>query len=367
MDLINKQLSQKEIINKKQITKIREFINVQYQASTPKEKATILAKMIYDIIDDTLPNVSTESKKSVRQALMKRKLSTNSLTINANDVFECMIEFATQEELEEELFVWVKKEVELDANMVEEYIVNLLHRDQTAESELAVSSDTYASEIVNQSAIQVDEASLQLPKKQQRSYMPYLLGAISIFLFCLIYLPSILSKDSNMIENTGDHEINETVESPATGVKVRMPNELPSYLQYQSINEGKLQAWLEARDSMLADEPYFSTILEVAGEFNIHPLLLFAVTGQEQGFVPSSHQQADEIANNPFNVFHSWEEFNTTILESSQIAARTIVNLSKDRPEDVDPIQWINRKYAEDPNWWKGVSTIFRQLESAVQ
>ena len=73
------------------------------------------------------------------------------------------------------------------------------------------------------------------------------------------------------------------------------------------------------------------------------------------------------MANNPFNVYHSWEDFSTNISESSQITARTIVNLSKDRPEEVDPIHWINRKYAEDGNWWQGVSSIFNQLEGVVQ
>ncbi|MDY7220810.1 hypothetical protein [Halalkalibacterium halodurans] len=365
MTLIHEQLSQKEMINKKQVATIREAINVRYQDSTPKEKARMVAKMIHELIEDALPNVSIESKRSVRKALINRKLSVNSLTISANDIFECVIEFATQEEVEQELVSWVKKEVQLDEDLVEEYMITLLTRTKKGESELAVSSDRFSHEMATEPAIQVDEASQWMPKKKQRSNRLYLVGTISILLLCLIGLPSILS--DNVMENTSDYEVDKIVKSTVYETKVRMVNGLPTNLQYQPIDDVKLRGWLEERDSLLAEEPYFSTILEVADEFNIHPLLLFAITGQEQGFVPSSHTHADEMANNPFNVFHSWEDFNSTILESSQIAARTIVNLSKDRPEDVDPIQWINRKYAEDPNWWKGVSAIFNQLESAVQ
>jgi len=117
----------------------------------------------------------------------------------------------------------------------------------------------------------------------------------------------------------------------------------------------------------LADEPYFTTIISVADEYNLHPFLLFAITGQEQGFVPRTHKKAEKIANNPFNVFHSWEEYNTTISESSIIAAKTIINLSQERPEDTHPLQWVNRKYAEDPNWWKGVAAIFERMEKEVR
>lgn len=101
------------------------------------------------------------------------------------------------------------------------------------------------------------------------------------------------------------------------------PNEL-TVLQYEQVNKTSLRDWLNNQDSQLADEPYFSTILSVVQEFNLHPSLLFVITGQEQGYVPRSNQNAVEIANNHFNVFHSWQDYNTDILNSSQIVARTI-------------------------------------------
>jgi hypothetical protein len=137
---------------------------------------------------------------------------------------------------------------------------------------------------------------------------------------------------------------------------------MPGYLRYQEIDEEAVKKYLQSRDSLLAEEPYFGAIVENARKFDVHPLLLFAITGQEQGFVPKSNKNAKRIANNPFNVFHSWEEFNTDIRHSAEIAARTVSNRGSIRPEGEEPFTWLNGTYAEDPNWGIGVRKIFEKL-----
>lgn len=148
--------------------------------------------------------------------------------------------------------------------------------------------------------------------------------------------------------------------------KTNSENHLPQHLQYKRVNIEALKKWLAERDSALADEPYFNSIYDTAKKYDINPLLMFAITGQEQGFVPKSNEDVATIVNNPFNVYGSWQDYNTDINDSTKIAAITILNLSKDCPEDEDPIKWINRKYAEDDNWHIGVSKIFTQLEKAT-
>lgn len=143
-------------------------------------------------------------------------------------------------------------------------------------------------------------------------------------------------------------------------------NELPVRFRYKEIDADKLREYLATRHSLLRHEPYFSTIMDTAYEFDIHPLLLFAITGQEQGFVPEDHPQAELIANNPFNVYHSWQEFNTTTAHSAEVAARTIIRLSRERPAGVDPVEWINREYAEDPLWHRGVNALFSTMERYI-
>ncbi|MBM7868520.1 hypothetical protein GTO89_16815 [Heliobacterium gestii] len=143
-------------------------------------------------------------------------------------------------------------------------------------------------------------------------------------------------------------------------------NELPPSLRYCAVREDELRQWLDQRDSLLAEEPYFSVILQTAKEYDIHPLFLFAITGQEQGFVPRTEKEARRIANNPFNVYRSWRKYNTHIRDAAEIAAVTIVSLSKDRPEGVDPVAWLNKQYSEDKQWHKGVKSLFSALMREV-
>jgi hypothetical protein len=141
---------------------------------------------------------------------------------------------------------------------------------------------------------------------------------------------------------------------------------LPDYLMYKNVHTTNLKDFLKSRNSLLAEEPYFSTILSVSKDFNLNPLVMFAITGQEQSFVPKNNKNAYKIANNPFNVFNSWRKYNTNIEDASTIAARTLVNLSKNKPEDIDAFTWINRKYSQDQNWSKAVRSIFKQIEDNV-
>lgn len=155
------------------------------------------------------------------------------------------------------------------------------------------------------------------------------------------------------------------------GLVPDIPDTLPEELKYSDVNVSELQEWLDKRDSLLSEEPYLSAIIDAAEYYDVNPLLMFAITGQEQSFVKRSGKNAERIANNPFNVYHSWYEYNTTIYDTSKIAAKTIVNLSKGRPEGVNPIYWINTRggkggYAEDQNWWLGVSRFMSRLKSDV-
>jgi hypothetical protein len=136
--------------------------------------------------------------------------------------------------------------------------------------------------------------------------------------------------------------------------------------KYQEIDKNQLIKWLDKKNSMLSEEPYFSAIMNTSKKYDIHPLLMFAIVGQEQAFVPRNGAAAKRIANNPFNVYGSWEDYNTDIYDSSSLAADAIVKSSRNRPVYISTIRWINRRYAEDPNWWNGVSLLFAQMEKDI-
>lgn len=350
---VQEQLAQKVVLNATKVARIREQIQIQYMSASSQDKARRLAKGIHGLIDDSLPNFSKEMKKGIRINLLKKKITANVLTISANDIVEHCINLAPIEEIKKEMSIWMIQHIEVDPDVAIRYIDELYNNRIKQQVE----------EITHNEPVMLTE--LQPSVVQQRNgwwrHPIFILGV-----FAVVFLVIVASIDFTS-EASSDLSIENSAEFAGAEVVELIPNDLPSHLQYQQIDVNKLRDWLNGRNSLLAEEPYFSTIMGVAADYNINPLLLFAITGQEQGFVLRDHQKAKEIANNPFNVYHSWEDFNTDILESSQIAARTIVNLSKERPEGANPIQWINRKYAEDENWWKGVSAILSQLENVVQ
>lgn len=358
LTLFNEQLLNKEVISTNRIKNIKEQLNIQYQTLSSKEKARVLANTIHQMIDQSLPNFSKETKRRIRMELMNKKLSANSFSISANDIIEFSIELATREEIEKELPQWVLK-VDIDLNKEEINIDDLLTSYQKIKSE-----NTYSAELPVQPIIQMDGNEIIFKKSNKLlKFRPLFIGATATISILFVLFISIGHQEKELPDNTQG----QSADSNRTASYKKMPNDLPPYLQYEQVDDGKLKEWLIGRNSLLAEEPYYSAIIGAANEFNIHPLLLFAITGQEQGFVSKAHVNAEKIANNPFNVYHSWEDFNTNISESSRIAARTIVNVSNGRPEEADPIQWINQKYAEDPNWWLGVSSIYKQLQKVVQ
>ena len=169
-------------------------------------------------------------------------------------------------------------------------------------------------------------------------------------------------KDIELLENKSN------IVTTIINGKVIDPSHLHNNLRYKDVDEEKLKVWLDKKDSLLGEEENFRIILDVAKIYGVNPLLLFAITGQEQNFVPKEHEFAMEIINNPFNVYGSWKKYNTDLDEATRIASRTILTGSEGRPDKEDPVKWINIEggYAEDTNWHKGVSLILEELETVA-
>lgn len=185
----------------------------------------------------------------------------------------------------------------------------------------------------------------------------------------------IVNMEDFVYEETPEHspklaiKNSSTIEKLSTTGQERRSDQgahLHEDLQYREISNERLIRYLEDKSSSLAEEHYVSTLIDVAWNYNVNPLLLVAITGQEQGFVPRDNDYADEIVNNPFNVYNSWKDYNTDFENACKIAAGTVVELSKGRPEEEDPIQWINRRYAEDENWHLGVTYFLKELTALM-
>jgi hypothetical protein len=143
----------------------------------------------------------------------------------------------------------------------------------------------------------------------------------------------------------------------------------PDNLQYHDVNPDELRSFLSAQGSYLVQD--VDSFIANGRTFNVNPLLLVAITGQEQSFDPAANTDAAQVERNPFNVFYSWMDYSPGFNKSCEVAARTVATkLSYPIPAGEDPIQWLDDpnnpagSYASDHNWWVGVKSWFMTLSS---
>ncbi|MFD1674120.1 hypothetical protein [Alicyclobacillus fodiniaquatilis] len=151
-------------------------------------------------------------------------------------------------------------------------------------------------------------------------------------------------------------------------------------LAYQPVNAQLLYQYVHDRGSIfsLID---IETIISAAQKYDVSAVLLIAITGQELSFIPASNPDASEMEENPFDVEApgssgpgNWSTFHVSLQYSADIAAGTVHNkLIFPPPSGESPIQWMNDptnpygSYAQDPNWWVGVSDFFQSITDFLQ
>mgnify|MGYP001050160587 CR=1 FL=1 len=172
-------------------------------------------------------------------------------------------------------------------------------------------------------------------------------------------------------------------------------------LKYTEIDSTKIKEILRAKNSFLVTNDRYINAINNAGKAkNVNPLLLYSITGAEMSFVVNDYTYWQKvydpnnrgillgylqkispnatiqdapfyIAQNCFNVFHSWWEHNVSIEEASMVAAATVAKSLSDVPKGRHPVLWINVRdgkngYAEDPNWFRNVSRIYIELKTKM-
>lgn len=193
---------------------------------------------------------------------------------------------------------------------------------------------------------------------------PATLRTLVLAAVLLFALTGVLLASLSYYDNDAQPRSLESTSNPSTARPSAEQVDTQARFAYSPFDAEAVRAYLSGRDSLLAERPYFEAIVESARLHSVDPLLLFAVAGQEQGFVPKSAKKSKQIANNPFNVFHSWETYNTNIRDSSGIAAKLLAKLAAGVPDGEEPFAWMNRTYAEDPRWSDGVRAIYGKLVS---
>lgn len=360
-------LRKKSVLTKEDILLFRASIDGRYPEADARKKAALLADWVHNRLDQHMPGFNNQARAEIRAGLLQRAIACDRFDIHAGDVFGmCLLLPEDQSPPVETLAEWVNKQQETAVS--QQYLQELRYeaqfqahrtRDFDLDSLLKHFERLHAAAAINEKPLgdvltdgETLTGAVTESKQKKRLFV--------ISLACSLLICTVLFAAARIF----------VLPPTASEAKDQVPfdahHPLPAELQYKAVDTEKLQAFLNNRNSLLTDEPYFSAILQSAKKYNVNPLLLFAITGQEQGFVPRNHPEASKMANNPFNVYRSWQEYNTDIHDSASIAAVTVVNLSKGRPETTDPISWINRMYAEDPQWQTGVKQLFGELEEEV-
>lgn len=335
------------VLTPNDVRNIRSYVQHKYAAMPDEQRAEIVADAVTRVIHKQLPEFNPAIKKQLTHTLIRTTVLERQRPVSADDIYAlCLVLEQRDEAIIEPLRRWVREK--------EAY---LFQSGSASIDGLPIGGSAGLAEVIPLRP----EIHPAIRSRRHNRFLLYGVLSASVVAATILFNWSMSSPMERLAP-----AIEEQTVQPAASADVRV-NELPDELRYAAVDRKRLIAFLDSKSSLLAEPRYFDAIMNASKQFDIHPAFLFAITGQEQAFVPSTHERAEEMANNPFNVFHSWQEFNTTIEQSSQIAARTIVRLSKDKPADVNAFAWINREYAEDPNWSKGVESIFRTILSELQ
>lgn len=373
-----------------ELRNIRAYVQHKF-ADLPQDKhADIVADAVRKIVLRRLPAFTDDVRNDLTTRLIRTALLERSGPVSVDDIIEVCLPLPLDDAaLFEPFHAWVEQQLQamIEPETLREAIANVSAEGGRSNKQLWQTIAEYLTprsqplEPVREgsavilpfvtstgAAAMLAEANTahvglsRAEEKRKRRTLLYGLLSVVIAAATIVYgwyLQRPAAEETSMLAASPV-----VVSTPSPIVPAK--NELPASLQYREIDMERLAQYLNSKNSLLAEEKYMEPIIAAAEEFGIDPLLLFAITGQEQAFVPRTHKKAKEIVNNPFNVFHSWMEYNTTIKQSARIAARTIVNSSKNRPDEIDPFTWINRRYAEDPLWAEGVRSIWSSMSKRI-
>ncbi len=394
-------LREKEYVSAANVEALRKYIRLKNPEGSAEELSAVFADALHKIIDTRIYQFEEKHRKKIKDDVLRKAVKKKEFSINAAAVFSSCLSLKLHGDNYVDSFnQWINQNqpVPVPAEKVDKLVssIELLEEDYIENNLDEIIDGFEANRAEDKSltvpGLEVNEASMpQTCRKAHRlkyikpSVKPAVLAAIPLAIIVAFVLSGLLSDNTIKALRHPDQgkyaDISEEQIDRYMSLESKVQKKLGSFggkkalvlldglqsgLKYEEVDGKKLKRWLENKNSLLTEEPYFTAILETARQYDIHPLLMFAIVGQEQAFVPKNYASAEKIANNPFNVYGSWEKYNTDIYDSSRLAADTIIKSSRNRPVYMNAIRWINRRYAEDPNWWNGVSELFNQMKKDI-
>lgn len=338
-------MKKKIILDKNTIEKIRLNIEIENKNKDKRTKALLFSDEIKKICNQEIKDF--KHKEKILKPLLLKFIDENEL--NCDDIYQqALNEYKDDDELYLDISNYISKNTKYDSKNIKGELKRIFNKQNSTKIEDKIDlKENKINEDIEAFRLNLkyldDKNILKRNKHISKKRIALLL--LSLFLIFFVYE----LKKSIFINN-----------------KIIVEKKYVDPYEYKEFNYEKLKKFLREKNSLLAEDIYFNQIILASKEKNLNPLILFAIASHEQGYVKKDHPDANKIINNPFNVFYSWKKYNTNLKDSSTIAATTVYNLSLDRPKNVKYFKWINRKYAQDENWHKGVSWIFNKMQEIV-
>lgn len=354
-------LNNKILINDLIVKKMKYEVNMLFFDQPSKEKAKLLASKINNQIDTALVGLNEEDKESVRKNIIRHSFlvvqNPASDHVNYGHVFTTLTNFDDYpSDTKKRLSRWLDLNTALayDDNMLSQYITLYKIKTDTPDQKVA--------------AIEYQPKEKPTQKKKYRLtarilWVPVTIIIISLFSFILKNEADKL-KARMEVPPLYESSLNPEVLSFIDSYYEEVTGTVNSPYAYSALDFNSIYHYLKMKNSKLIGANYLSIINSLSASYDVNPLLLIAIIGQEQNFVPSDHEYSDIIINNPYNIFGSWVNYNTDFEDATTICLNTIETALNTLPEDEDLITWLNETYAEDKNWSIGVKTIFTKLQS---
>lgn len=394
MELVLRDLNRSVIFSEEDIESIKRFLRRQHENSAGYEIALMSAQLINNRVNQALTGIDKKYWWQFKSVLIKLITEEDKTTITKADVFRLLLsieaELDSAVRLAQQWLMLQRREI-ICNHTVETYIKALRSEQSTVIVPWKRMSVAAASLVVV-SSLSVVQPLRTTVKPEGISSAERIrghhnqVGEARVSEMAFIHAQNILKEKQAEAEAQQFREMKKEKWTPVKIVEpiikgkrvavypTRIVNDkigerymLPAVIAIKDYDVEKLRDVLIAKDSKLASEPYFGEIIKSAEAYGIDPRFVFAIAAQEQGLVRNTHDQAEKIANNPFNVYGSWKRYNTTITRSSDIVCRTIVKRMNKWTGVGDPIVWLNKTYASDKNWSRGVKWHFQSLSKKSQ
>lgn len=366
------------VINDLIVKKMKYEINMLFYEYPSRDKAAILAKKINNQLNASLKGLSEEDKESIRKLLVLNSFlvlpNPASDHINYGHVFTTLTNYDDETlHTKERLVKWLDDNTKIsyhDASLtqyIKHYKINNSDKIiRTAASTYEPNFDKRTVSDERKDKMDVNSTTYPYRLKKQVFWLPLSI-LILLIVFSMTNTGLYESKTSQMSfikPELYDDALIETMGVLLKDVHKVNIRIIPEVYRYTPWHLKSVYTYLESKNSKLIEKDYLTTIETLSEKYYINPLLLLAIIGQEQGFVPADNTDANEIINNPYNVFVSWKKYNTNFEDATVICLNTINTALRNRPANTDLIDFLNDKYSEDKNWSNGVKSIYNALQS---